>query len=119
MAVAPLRDEEQEREYLAALMAADELAGLALVPRPRWMAQGACRWRPEIDFFASSGNQERAKAVCRTCPVAEECLAYALERYETEGIWGGKTPVERRELIPRRGPGRPRKQPLRVVVESR
>jgi hypothetical protein len=115
MAVAPLQNEEHDREYLAALMASDELAGLALVPRPRWMARGACRWRPDIDFFAPTGNQERAIAVCRSCPVADECLAYALDRYETEGVWGGKTPAERRAMLPRRGPGRPRKHPLRVV----
>jgi len=118
MAVAPLRDDDQEREYLAALMAADELAGLALVPRPRWMSMGACRWHPDIDFFSSSGNQSRAKAICETCPVAAECLAYALERYETEGVWGGTTPAERRQLLPRRGPGRPRKRPLHVVADA-
>jgi hypothetical protein len=116
MAVAPLWDDDQEQEFLAALMAADELAGLALVPRPPWMAMGACRWHPDVDFFASSPNQERAKTICGTCPVEDDCLAYALERYETEGVWGGKTPAERRELVPRRGPGRPRKHPLHAVA---
>ena len=116
MAVAPLRDDDQEHEYLAALMAADELAGLALVPRPRWMSMGACRWHPDVDFFGASGNQDLAKTICGACPVTEECLAYALERYENEGVWGGKTPAERRELLPRRGPGRPRKHPLHVVA---
>jgi hypothetical protein len=37
---------------------------------------------------------EEAKAVCRSCPVMEECGRWALDRRES-GIWGGMTEQER------------------------
>lgn len=47
----------------------------------------------EVDddtFFAIRGGSTRkAKAICRMCPIVEECLKYSL-KYETEfGVWGG------------------------------
>jgi WhiB family redox-sensing transcriptional regulator len=36
-----------------------------------------------------------AKAICRRCPVAEPCLAYAMADPHLEGIWGGLTDRER------------------------
>jgi hypothetical protein len=35
--------------------------------------------------------------VCDSCPVAEQCLAHAIEHNETSGMWGGWTPEERRK----------------------
>lgn len=67
-----------------------------------WRAHGACR-RPEIPswlFFPARGDMEtvqRAKAVCAGCPVAEQCLEFALLLNEP-GVWGGTTGRERREL---------------------
>ncbi len=42
----------------------------------------------------------KAKDVCVVCPVRRECLEYAMDIGETEGIWGGTAPEERgmREL---------------------
>jgi WhiB family redox-sensing transcriptional regulator len=40
----------------------------------------------------------RAKAVCATCPVASECLTWAIETNQTEGVWGGHTSKERRSI---------------------
>jgi WhiB family redox-sensing transcriptional regulator len=37
-----------------------------------------------------------AKAICARCPVAADCLAWALGAGEPAGIWGGTTPEERR-----------------------
>ncbi|MET9353145.1 WhiB family transcriptional regulator [Streptomyces sp. NPDC006617] len=37
-----------------------------------------------------------AKAVCRRCPVRQQCLDWALETDAVEGIWGGTTEQERR-----------------------
>ena len=70
-----------------------------------WAEQAACRTSavdPEIFFPVSeSGLAARqvaaAKAVCAECPVAGDCLAWAL-RAEAAGIWGGTTPEERRLL---------------------
>ncbi|MFI6918443.1 WhiB family transcriptional regulator [Nonomuraea spiralis] len=65
----------------------------------RWLRKGACRSSDPDLFFplAPSPLQEaRAKAVCALCPVIAECRSYALRAGETEGIWGGLTPQERR-----------------------
>lgn len=43
-----------------------------------------------------------AKQVCRGCPVRRECLEHALAARETDGVWGGLTPEERRHEIRRR-----------------
>lgn len=41
-------------------------------------------------------REARAKAICGSCRVREDCLAHALEVGERFGIWGGLTEVERR-----------------------
>ena len=59
-------------------------------PRPAWMADAACRYHPEVDFFPGRGGSARpALAVCRDCVVWERCLTYAQENGEC-GIWGGQ-----------------------------
>lgn len=40
-----------------------------------------------------------AKAVCNICPVQTECLKWALETQEPDGIWGGKTADERKRIL--------------------
>ncbi|HYZ53175.1 MAG TPA: WhiB family transcriptional regulator [Streptosporangiaceae bacterium] len=71
-----------------------------------WTGLAACR-RPDVDpewFFpvGDTGPALRevaaAKAVCAGCPVARECLDWALRMGEAAGIWGGTTPEERRVL---------------------
>jgi len=64
-----------------------------------WLRRGACKSSdPELFFpLAASPVQEaQAKAVCATCQVLTECRSYALKAGETDGIWGGLTPEERR-----------------------
>jgi WhiB family redox-sensing transcriptional regulator len=66
-----------------------------------WRDLAACREAPEVDFFPSPEDEVaigRAKAVCGACPVAGECLEYALETRQSDGIWGGHTPRERVKL---------------------
>lgn len=41
---------------------------------------------------------EAAKAVCRGCRVREDCLDFALATHQDDGIWGGRSEEERREL---------------------
>lgn len=75
--------------------------------RDDWMDLATCWWLFADDFHISEqgGSGDRAKDACKLCPVRAECLAYAM-RIETaafrEGIYGGFTPLERRELA-RRG----------------
>ena len=69
-----------------------------------WRDRARCRAEdPELFFpVGSSGpalaQLEDAKAVCRRCPVAVECLAWALATGQTAGVWGGLSEDERREL---------------------
>lgn len=70
-----------------------------------WQAGAACSSSTAELFFPSDGRQKervrRAKRICRDCPVVSECLEYALSNNLNktgDGIWGGMTPSERREL---------------------
>ena len=40
-------------------------------------------------------REAAAKALCAACPVRQECLEYAIQNDVRDGIWGGRTPVER------------------------
>ena len=89
-------------------------------PAKGWEHHSACRDEDPDLFFptgyttADDRAQARtAKEICGRCPVRELCLAAALRRGETDGIYGGTTPGERRNLLrgskdtKGRGPGRP------------
>jgi WhiB family redox-sensing transcriptional regulator len=68
-----------------------------------WKLAGACRFADTDMFYpASDADAGPAKAVCASCAVQQPCLEYALNRREPEGIWGGRTFVERRSLLRRR-----------------
>lgn len=68
-----------------------------------WKLAGACRFTSTDLFFpASDADAEPAKEVCGACSVQERCLEYALAAREPEGIWGGRTFVERRSILRRR-----------------
>jgi WhiB family redox-sensing transcriptional regulator len=41
---------------------------------------------------------EEAKAVCAGCPVRPDCLAFALDTEQNDGVWGGLSETERRAL---------------------
>ncbi|WP_372495629.1 WhiB family transcriptional regulator [Saccharopolyspora soli] len=60
--------------------------------------QSACR----IQDVSTSGpallQLAEAKAVCRRCPVASECLAWSLESGQDAGVFGGMSEDERRAL---------------------
>ncbi|MEU9410144.1 WhiB family transcriptional regulator [Streptomyces sp. NPDC048281] len=80
-----------------------------------WRERGAClRVDPELFFPPGSGTLthvqiDDAKAVCRRCPVLEQCLGWAMEFGPVEGVWGGTTESERRLMRGRavQGPGGP------------
>lgn len=59
-----------------------------------------------------------AKAICRSCPVADPCLQGALERRESSGVWGGQLFVNGRILPLKRRRGRPPKNPDPGVMLS-
>ena len=69
-----------------------------------WREYAACRTEDPDLFFpiGTTGpaalQTEQAKAVCRTCPVREQCLRRALDTGQTIGVWGGTSELERRAL---------------------
>lgn len=88
---------------LAVLAPGDELPDLldALVGRPDWHAQAACRGHPQL-FFPGAGDStattREALQMCDTCPVRRPCLDFALADPHLVGIWAGTNPAERRRL---------------------
>lgn len=72
-----------------------------------WRHQALCRHAdPEIFFpIGTTGpavNQvEKAKVVCRRCPVVQDCLSWALGTGQDSGVWGGTDEDERRLLARR------------------
>jgi WhiB family transcriptional regulator, redox-sensing transcriptional regulator len=80
---------------------APELPDLAgyLSARPSWMESGACRGMAAHTFFIERGGSSAgARAVCRSCPVEAECLAYALSDPELTGVWGATSARERARM---------------------
>lgn len=68
-----------------------------------WMADGNCRLHPPATFFPSDGvGVDRARKICRDCPVAAPCLEYALDSRIDHGVWGGCSERERRRILKRR-----------------
>jgi WhiB family redox-sensing transcriptional regulator len=45
---------------------------------------------------------DRARAICKGCPVTSQCLEYALEERIEHGVWGGCSERERRRILKRR-----------------
>lgn len=58
----------------------------------------------------------RAKHLCRSCPVREQCLAGAVARREPWGVWGGELFANGRVVPQKRRRGRPPKnRPAEVI----
>lgn len=79
-----------------------------------WALRAACALSPdapeetvalvdEIFFPKRGGNAIRARAICADCPVQTECLEYSLSFGHLDGVWGGHTERERRDLRARLG----------------
>jgi WhiB family redox-sensing transcriptional regulator len=65
-----------------------------------WMADGNCRLHPPATFFPSDGvGVDKARKICRDCPVVGRCLDYALEERIDHGVWGGCSERERRRIL--------------------
>jgi WhiB family redox-sensing transcriptional regulator len=69
-----------------------------------WKDTAACAEEDPRLFFppgdgeASRRQAARAKLVCSSCPVSEQCAAYALLTNQLYGIWGGLDEEERLDL---------------------
>ncbi|MEO9223369.1 MAG: WhiB family transcriptional regulator [Acidimicrobiales bacterium] len=70
-----------------------------------WRKHAACSGLDPAIFYPNSEYEEEAepaKAVCEACPVRKDCLEYALDVREKDGVWGGATEKERRRIIRQR-----------------
>lgn len=70
-----------------------------------WKDEGAC-WLIEPsqaqDFFSEiTAAKWRAKKICNGCGVRLECLTFAIVHHQSKGVWGGKTPSERKNIAKR------------------
>lgn len=66
-----------------------------------WRLRAACRGLDPELFFPHRAELEGlrlALEVCATCPVQDECLQWALDHSEREGVWGGLAANARRKV---------------------
>jgi WhiB family redox-sensing transcriptional regulator len=65
-----------------------------------WLGDAACKGMPLAAFFPSTGLiAEETAAVCRACPVREECLRWSYQAgVHDAGYFGGVAPSVRRAL---------------------
>jgi hypothetical protein len=72
--------------------------------KPDWRDRSACLSEdPELFFPTGSDGGWKlviaeAKTVCRRCPVANDCLMFALDEGISDGIYGGLTEKERTSI---------------------
>jgi len=67
-----------------------------------WRTHAACvgedvmLWFPDPPISAASWRP--ARVICRQCPVVVDCLLFSLESKTEFGMWGAKTPEERKRI---------------------
>lgn len=109
-----MAEPRRQAQVLTETAVGDTLAWIRAIEYPEWMVEAACAGsidNPPDAWFPSAGPGRNptgrvdkitaatdAKAVCKMCPVRQECLFYALERDERWGVWGGLDQYERRAL---------------------
>jgi WhiB family transcriptional regulator, redox-sensing transcriptional regulator len=74
-----------------------------------WRSLAACRGEDPAIFYPepTSGRPSRkvqpeeyaaARGFCRSCPVRLDCLDFALTTNQDDGMWGDRTPNQRKEM---------------------
>ena len=68
-----------------------------------WLEQALCKGAPTVIFYPNVGrghneHYDEARRLCAACPVADECLTYAISKKERHGLWGGLTERQRRRV---------------------
>jgi WhiB family redox-sensing transcriptional regulator len=72
--------------------------------RPHWHQRAGCRGHGTEPYIRGpkARYDEEVLALSRECPVRQECLETALADPDLQGLWGGTTDAERREMRRRR-----------------
>lgn len=78
------------------------------------MVNGACVGAPTEVFFPLESDERtilRAKALCATCPIIDQCADHALTHREPYGVWGGLSEKDRRRILRQRRQSRIKEPP--------
>jgi WhiB family redox-sensing transcriptional regulator len=79
--------------------ALDDILAVTTNPDNEWRDKALCaQIDPEMWFPEKGGSTREAKKICQLCEVRMECLAYAMDRDERFGVFGGLSERERRRL---------------------
>lgn len=85
-----------------------------MIRRQHWSERAACRGKPTEWWFPSALEinrrhhptaaeaAPRAVAICKACPVRDECLEHAMATKCSDGVFGGLSPQERNRLARKR-----------------
>jgi hypothetical protein len=73
--------------------------GLSTSRRPRWWDKAQCLGHDDPDLFHDPKREDEAREFCRDCPVRQDCMNDALDRGDLEGVWGGTTDDQRRQIF--------------------
>jgi WhiB family redox-sensing transcriptional regulator len=66
----------------------------------QWYDRAACKGTDPESFFVEDRGCDYTnvvKTICKSCPVKNECLNFAV-KYRMQGYWGGSTEQERRRM---------------------
>lgn len=74
---------------------------------PEWHIHASCRGTADSEdvFFDTAGSNythsdaATAREICDSCPVFNDCLAYAINEREEYGFWAGTTMRQRRAIF--------------------
>ena len=64
-----------------------------------WVSKALCKDKDPDELFVPGAAQRKAAAICRHCPVMQQCVADALDNQVEYGVWGGMTERQRRALL--------------------
>jgi WhiB family redox-sensing transcriptional regulator len=64
-----------------------------------WMAAAECRGQTTRHWFPEPGEDSGfADSFCRRCPVAQQCVEYAIDN-DLHGQWGGTSKRQRNRIV--------------------
>ncbi len=95
------RRSEPRHPLMASRAPAQALVAIRRGIRHGWEKDADCQRTPTEVFYPqprTARSAAPAKRICRSCPVRESCLRFALACGDRQGIFGGTTPTERRVL---------------------
>ena len=70
---------------------------------PAWSDRAACAGLDTEDWFVEDkGSYREARQVCAICEVRVDCLNWAIETRTEHGLFGGKSPLERKRIARKR-----------------